>query len=64
MRVACVLGPKFEDSEFKEPYDALHGAGLQSHDRDLVTRAAEGVVRLLELGILEFRSKHASDSHP
>jgi len=29
MRVACVLGPKFEDSEFQEPYDALRGAGHQ-----------------------------------
>jgi deglycase len=27
MRIACVLGPKFEDSEFKEPYDAFRGAG-------------------------------------
>ena len=29
MRVACVLGPKFEDSEFQEPYDALRNAGHQ-----------------------------------
>ena len=27
MKIACVLGPKFEDSEFKEPYDALRNAG-------------------------------------
>ena len=27
MKIACVLGPKFEDSEFKEPYDALRAAG-------------------------------------
>jgi protease I len=27
MKIACVLGPMFEDSEFKEPYDALRGAG-------------------------------------
>lgn len=27
MKVATVLGPRFEDSEFKEPYDALRGAG-------------------------------------
>jgi len=27
MRITCVLGPKFEDSEFKEPYDALRAAG-------------------------------------
>src|SRR5207245_8916885 len=27
MKVACVLGPKFEDSEFQEPYDALRKAG-------------------------------------
>ena len=27
MRVACVLGPKFEDSEFKQPYDAFREAG-------------------------------------
>jgi protease I len=29
MKVACVLGPKFEDSEFKEPYDAFRTAGHQ-----------------------------------
>ena len=28
-RVACLLGPGFEDSEFKVPYDALKGAGFQ-----------------------------------
>ncbi len=27
MRIACALGPKFEDSEFKQPYDALKQAG-------------------------------------
>ena len=27
MKIACVLGPKFEDTEFKEPYDALREAG-------------------------------------
>jgi protease I len=27
MKVACVLGPGFEDSEFKDPYDALRKAG-------------------------------------
>jgi protease I len=27
MKIACVLGPGFEDSEFKDPYDALKSAG-------------------------------------
>ena len=27
MKIACVLGPRFEDSEFKEPFDAFRGAG-------------------------------------
>lgn len=27
MKIACVLGPMFEDSEFKDPYDALRAAG-------------------------------------
>jgi deglycase len=27
MKIACVLGPKFEDSEFKEPFDAFRSAG-------------------------------------
>jgi len=27
MKIACVLGPKFEDSEFKDPYDAFRNAG-------------------------------------
>ena len=27
MRIACVLGPNFEDSEFKDPYEALKNAG-------------------------------------
>jgi protease I len=26
MRIVCVLGPKFEDSEFKEPYDAFRNS--------------------------------------
>ena len=29
MKIACVLGPKFEDSEFKEPYDAFRNSGHQ-----------------------------------
>lgn len=29
MKIACVLGPKFEDSEFKEPYDSFRQAGHQ-----------------------------------
>jgi len=27
MKIASVLGPSFEDSEFKDPYDAFRGAG-------------------------------------
>lgn len=27
MKIACVLGPRFEDSEFKQPYDAFRAAG-------------------------------------
>ena len=27
MKIACVLGPKFEDGEFKEPYEAFRQAG-------------------------------------
>lgn len=27
MKIACVLGPKFEDSEFKDPYDAMRESG-------------------------------------
>ena len=27
MKIACVIGPRFEDSEFKEPYDAFRSAG-------------------------------------
>lgn len=27
MKIACVLGPTFEDSEFKDPYDAFKQAG-------------------------------------
>jgi len=26
MKIACVLGPRFEDSEFKEPFDAFRAA--------------------------------------
>ncbi len=33
MKVACVLAKDFEDSEFKEPYDALRNAG---HDVTIV----------------------------
>lgn len=29
MKIACVVGPKFEDSEFKEPYDGLRNAGYE-----------------------------------
>jgi protease I len=29
MRVACLLGPGFEDSEFRIPYDRLKAAGYQ-----------------------------------
>ena len=29
MRIACVLAKDFEDSEFKEPYDALKAAGTR-----------------------------------
>lgn len=29
MKIATVLGPKFEDSEFKEPYEAFQKAGHQ-----------------------------------
>ncbi|HEY1456195.1 MAG TPA: type 1 glutamine amidotransferase domain-containing protein [Candidatus Dormibacteraeota bacterium] len=28
MKIACVLGPNFEDSEFNEPYDAFRSAGM------------------------------------
>ncbi len=27
MEIACVLGPMFEDSEFKDPYDSFRAAG-------------------------------------
>ena len=27
MKIACVLGPKFEDSEFKDPYEAFRAEG-------------------------------------
>ena len=27
MKIACVLGPEFEDSEFNEPYDAFRNSG-------------------------------------
>ena len=29
MRIACALGPRFEDSEFKEPYDAFREADYE-----------------------------------
>lgn len=29
MKIACVLGPKFEDSEFKEPYESFKQSGHQ-----------------------------------
>ena len=32
-RIACVLGPGFEDSEFKDPYDAFRKAG---HEVDVI----------------------------
>jgi protease I len=38
MKVACVLAKDFEDSEFKEPYDALRGAG---HDVTIVGMKAQ-----------------------
>ena len=37
MKIACVLGPLFEDSEFKEPYEALRAAG---HDLTIVGQEA------------------------
>lgn len=37
MKIACVLGPRFEDSEFKEPYDAFRAAG---HEVQVVGLAA------------------------
>lgn len=37
MKIACVLGPRFEDSEFKEPYDAFRDAG---HEVTVVGLAA------------------------
>lgn len=33
MKIACLLGPKFEDSEFKQPFDAFKAAG---HDVTIV----------------------------
>ena len=33
MKIACVLGPKFEDSEFKDPYEAFRAA---SHEVTVV----------------------------
>lgn len=33
MKIACVLGPRFEDSEFKEPFDAF---GNSSHEVTIV----------------------------
>jgi protease I len=38
MRIACVLAKDFEDSEFKEPYDALKAAG---HDVVIVGMKAQ-----------------------
>jgi protease I len=38
MKVACVLAKDFEDSEFKEPYDALKAAG---HDVVIVGMKAQ-----------------------
>ena len=29
MKIACLLGPDFEDSEFKEPYDAFRNSGYE-----------------------------------
>lgn len=41
MRIACVLGTMFEDSEFKEPYDALIAAG---HEVTIVGLEAGGTL--------------------
>jgi protease I len=29
LKIACVLGPRFEDSEFKEPYEAFRNTGYE-----------------------------------
>ena len=42
MKIACVLGPMFEDSEFKDPYDALRGAG---HEVTIVGMEAGAVLQ-------------------
>lgn len=41
MKIACVLGPMFEDSEFKDPYDAMREAG---HDVTVVGLEAGAVL--------------------
>jgi protease I len=41
MRIACLLGPGFEDSEFKVPFDAFRGAG---HEVQVVGRKAGEIV--------------------
>lgn len=41
MKIACVLGPGFEDSEFKDPYDAFRGPG---HEVTIVGLEAGAVV--------------------
>jgi protease I len=38
MKIACVLGPKFEDSEFQQPYDAFRLAG---HDVTVIGLEAD-----------------------
>jgi deglycase len=42
MKIACVLGPDFEDSEFKEPYDAFRNSG---HEVVIVGLHAETELR-------------------
>ncbi|OLC21485.1 MAG: protease [Chloroflexi bacterium 13_1_40CM_4_65_16] len=41
MKIACVLGPKFEDSEFREPHDAFRDAG---HEVTVVGLEARSVL--------------------
>ena len=41
MKIACVLGPMFEDSEFQDPYDAFRAAG---HEVTLVGLEARAQV--------------------
>jgi protease I len=38
MKIACVLGPKFEDSEFQQPYDAFR---LEGHDVTIIGLEAD-----------------------